>query len=225
MTMITKTKAKTIYFDLKHKILSGELKADARLVIHQLAGMYDSSDIPVREALKELAAEDLIEMSPHKGSRVKKLSVKDMQDMLEIRKTLEPLAARLAAENSTPELVASLETVHEKCVKMAQEKNYTDYSTANREFHQLIVEASDNTYLKKLLSELLRNERRTKTIFDLFPDIVSVSLEEHREMIRLIEQKKGREIAELMLKHKARSYDKLHAYFSRAGGSAVNSSK
>ncbi|WP_170126493.1 GntR family transcriptional regulator [Leminorella richardii] len=212
--MITKTKAKTIYFDLKHKILSGELKADSRLVIHQLAGMYDSSDIPVREALKELAAEDLIEMSPHKGSRVKKLSVKEMQDMLEIRKTLEPLAARLAAENATPELIAQLEAVHAKCEKMAKEKNYSDYSTANREFHQLIVEASDNTYLKKLLSELLRNERRTKTIFDLFPEVVNVSLEEHREMIRLIEQKKGKEIAELMYNHKARSYDKLHAYFS-----------
>ncbi|QBH98457.1 GntR family transcriptional regulator [Limnobaculum zhutongyuii] len=209
-----KTKAKTIYFDLKHRILSGELKADTRLVIHQLAGMYDSSDIPVREALKELAAEDLIEMSPHKGSRVKRLSVKEMQDMLEIRKTLEPLAARLAAENSTPELVDELEKVYEKSVHMAQEHNYTDYSNANREFHQLIVEASDNTYLKKLLSELLSNERRTKTIFDLFPDVVDMSLQEHREMIQLIAEKKGKEMAELMLKHKSRSYDKLNNYFS-----------
>ncbi|PHI28115.1 GntR family transcriptional regulator [Budvicia aquatica] len=215
MTMITKTKAKMIYDDLKRRILSGELKADVRLVIHQLAVSYDSSDIPVREALKELAAEDLIEMSPHKGSRVKKLSVKEMQDMLEIRKNLEPLAARLAAENSTPELIAALEGVFHRSEKLAEEKNYSEYSNVNREFHQLIVEASDNTYLKKILSELLSNERRTKTIFDLFPDIVTVSLKEHRQMIRLIEAKKGQEIAELMLMHKSRSYGKLQDYFSK----------
>ncbi|VFS45902.1 winged helix-turn-helix domain-containing protein [Budvicia aquatica] len=66
-----------IYDDLKRRILSGELKADVRLVIHQLAVSYDSSDIPVREALKELAAEDLIEMSPHKGSRLRNFQSKN----------------------------------------------------------------------------------------------------------------------------------------------------
>ncbi|WP_114194691.1 GntR family transcriptional regulator [Edaphovirga cremea] len=213
--MMTKTKAKMIYDDLKHRILSGELKADTRLVIHQLAISYDSSDIPVREALKELAAEDLIEMSPHKGSRVKKLSIKEMQDMLEIRINLEPLAARLAAENSTPELITALEAVLRKSEEMAKHKSYSEYSNANREFHQLIVEASDNLYLKKILSELLGNERRTKTIFDLFPEVVTISLKEHRQMIRLIEEKKGQEIAELMLMHKARSYEKLQNYFAK----------
>lgn len=215
MKMITKTKAKSIYDDLKHKILSGELKADTRLVIHQLAVSYDSSDIPVREALKELAAEDLIEMSPHKGSRVKKLSVKEMQDMLDIRQNLEPLAAQLAAENATPELVNALEEIFHKTEKVAAEKNYADYSNLNREFHQLIVEASNNTYLKRILSELLSNERRTKTIFDLFPEVVDVSLKEHRQMIDLIKEKKGKEIAALMLEHKARSYAKLQNYFAK----------
>lgn len=215
MKIITKTKAKLIYDDLKHQILSGEIKADTRLIIHQLALSYDSSDIPVREALKELAAEDLIEMSPHKGSHVKRLSIKEMQDMLEIRKTLEPLAARLAAENATPELIQSLEALHRQSIDMAAEKNYSDYSTINREFHRLIVEASDNTYLKKILSELLSNERRTKTIFNLFPEVVAVSLEEHAEMIRLLKEGKGQEIAELMLQHKIRSYDKLQHYFAQ----------
>lgn len=213
--MITKTKAKMIYDDLKHRILSGELKADARLVIHQLAVSYDSSDIPVREALKELAAEDLIEMSPHKGSRVKRLSVKEMQDMLEIRQNLEPLAARLAAENATPELITALEDIHKRSEKAAKAENYSEYSNINREFHQLIVEASDNTYLKKILSELLSNERRTKTIFDLFPEMVAISLKEHRQMINLIEKKKGQEISDLMLAHKSRSYGKLQDYFSK----------
>lgn len=215
MKIISKTKAKQIYDDLKHKILSGEIKADTRLIIHQLALSYDSSDIPVREALKELAAEDLIEMSPHKGSRVKRLSIKEMQDMLEIRKTLEPLAARLAAENATPELIAALEALHQQSAKMAQEKNYSEYSTLNREFHRQIVEASDNTYLKKILSELLSNERRTKTIFDLFPEVVAISLEEHQAIIQLLKERKGKEIAKLMLRHKTRSYDKLQRYFSQ----------
>jgi len=214
MTFIATTKSKYIYSDLKKKILSGELKPEKRLVIHQLADFYDSSDIPVREALKELAADDLIEMSPHKGSRVKKLSVKEMKDMLEVRNALEPLAAFLAAENSTTELIGDLRKNLKQSEKLAKEKNYTDYSNVNREFHRLIVEASDNIYLKKILHELLANEQRTKTIFDLFPEVVDISQMEHREMIDLIEQKKAKEIYDLMLQHKSRSYSKLHEYFS-----------
>ncbi|WHP29822.1 GntR family transcriptional regulator [Trabulsiella odontotermitis] len=215
MKITTKTKSKLIYDDLKHRILSGEIKADTRLIIHQLALSYDSSDIPVREALKELAAEDLVEMSPHKGSRVKRLSIKEMQDMLEIRKTLEPLAARLAAEHATPELIASLETLHQQLIKLAEEKNYSEYSTLNRQFHELIIEASDNSYLKKILSELLANERRTKTIFDLFPEVVVISIQEHQEFIQLLKERKGKELAELMWRHKTRSYDKLQSYFAQ----------
>ena len=214
MPIIATTKSRLIYSDLKQKILSGELRPDTRLVIRQLADSYCSSDIPVREALAELAAEDLIEMSPHKGSRVKKLSIKEMKDMLEVRKALEPLAASLAAENGTAALVDCLKQMLAQSKKFAQEKNYSAYSNANRAFHQLITDASDNIYLKKILGELLRNAQRTKTIFDVCPEIIEVSLQEHEQMISLIEQKKSSEMYELTLMHKARPYDILYNHFT-----------
>lgn len=215
MTFIATTKSKFIYTALKRKILSGELRPDTRLVIRQLAKLYDSSDIPVREALMELAADGLIEMNPHKGSRVKKHSTKELKDMLTIRKALEPLAAALAAENSTPELVEALQASFNQSKKFSDEKNFTAYSDKNREFHQLILDASDNIYLKKILGELLRNELRTKSVFEIFPEILAISQKEHCEMIELIREKKSQEIYELMLKHKTRSYDKLQSYFSK----------
>ncbi|MGG5965215.1 GntR family transcriptional regulator [Salmonella enterica] len=220
MKIIAKTKAKLIYDDLKHKILSGELKAGTRLIIHDLALSYGSSDIPVREALKELAAEDLTEMNPHKGSSVRHLSLKELHDMLEIRKTLEPLAARLAAENITPELIQALEAVYQQLATVALEENFAKFSTLNREFHSLIIEACGNTYLTRILRELLSNERRTKAVFELFPEMISVSLKEHGEIIQLLKEKKGEEIAGLMLKHKARAYDRLQRYFAQIVGTS-----
>ncbi|SKA16886.1 GntR family transcriptional regulator [Consotaella salsifontis] len=208
-----RTKSETIYSDLKGRILSGELKAETRLKIRELATLYGSSDIPVREALKELAAENLIEMSPHKGSVVKNLSFKEMRDMLEVREVLEPLAAKLAAEHATPELVAALKAINAKCVWLAQEGDYLEYSDANREFHRLITESCGNDYINKIMSELLRVQLYTKTVFDLFPDIIESSLKEHREIIELIEHGSGDEVYNLILKHKRRAYNKLREHF------------
>ncbi|MEF2072601.1 GntR family transcriptional regulator [Consotaella sp. CSK11QG-6] len=210
-----RTKAETIYSDVKSRILSGELKADTRLKIRELAVLYGSSDIPVREALKELAAEDLIEMSPHKGSIVKKLSLKEMQDMLEVREVLEPLAAKLAAERATPDLVAALRAAREKCTRFAQANNYIDYSDANREFHSIIVNSCGNEYIIKLINELHRIQLYTKSVFKMFPDIMINSVQEHDEIIALIEKKDGHGVYDLILSHKKRAYDKLRSHFAK----------
>ncbi|MGL4860543.1 MAG: GntR family transcriptional regulator [Enterobacteriaceae bacterium] len=209
-----KTKAKVIYLDLKQKIFSGDLPEGTRLLIHQIAEQYQSSDIPVREALKELAAEDLIEMTPHRGSHVKRVSAKEMRDIVEVRKILDPLAARLAAENATPELVAALERVHSNCEQLARQKKYDDYFVANHEFHQLIIDGCGNSSLKKLLGELMQSERYGRQFFVHFPDRLESSLQQHREMIQLIEQKKGEEVAELMAQHNEESLTQFLELFS-----------
>lgn len=212
------TKAEAIYCDLKSRILSGELKADMRLKIRQLAISYESSDIPVREALKELAAEELIEMNPHRGSIVKRFSLKEMQNMLEVREVLEPLAAKLAAERATPELVAALKKIQEKCKKFDREHNYIDYSNANREFHRLIIEASDNDYIIKYMEKLLILQIYTKTIFELFPETTEFSLEDHEKIISLIKKKDGDGLQKIMLGHKKRAYNKLREHFKQIQG-------
>lgn len=213
------TIAKEIYYDLKGKILSGELKANTRLKIRQLAATYQSSDIPVREALKELSAEELIEMSPHKGSIVKPFSLEEMQNMLEVREVLEPLAAKLAAERATPELVKELRKIQAKCKKFNEEQNYADYSNANREFHRVIVEASGNDYIIKCMDRLLLLQLYTKAVFELFPSTTETSVEEHDDIISFIKNKDGVGLQKFMEKHKMKAYNKLREHFKKLQGS------
>lgn len=213
MTIVAQTKTELIYEDLKRKILSGELPPDSRLVIRKLSTEYGSSDIPVREALKELTAEGLLETKPHVGSRVIGISVANVKDMLQMREYLEPLAARLAAKNSTPEIIEALKLAYEHSKASAAKKDAAAYSAANRSFHAIILQACGNIYLQKMLEELLEIDKRTRMIFQINSQIIPKSMLEHREMIRLMEAKDGEGMAKLTKLHKCRAMKKIKEYF------------
>ena len=85
-------KSQTIYRALRERILSNEILSGTRLVLRQLANEYDTSDIPVREALRMLEAEGLTEHEPNKGARVPRLSMHEVDVVYRMRERLEPLA-------------------------------------------------------------------------------------------------------------------------------------
>lgn len=214
MTIVAQTKTELIYDDLKKKILSCELPPDTRLVIRKLSTEYGSSDIPVREALKELTAEGLLETTPHVGSKVIGVSVENVRDMVQMREFLEPLAARLAAKNSNPEIVAALKQAYAHSKEMAETGDATAYSNANRAFHAIIMKACNNIYLQKMLEDLLEIDKRTRMIFQINSQIIPKSMAEHREMIKLMEAKDGEGMAKLTKLHKGRALKRMKEYFN-----------
>lgn len=213
MVIVSKTKTELVYNDLKKKILSCELKPEARLVIRQLAQEYGSSDIPVREALKELTAEGLVETVPHKGSTVVGISIKNIQDMLQMREYLEPIAASLAAQNSTPAVIKELKKAYENTIKIAASGDMQAYSLANRAFHDIIIKNCGNTYLQNMLHELINIDKRTCMIFQIYSKTIEKSKVEHLEMIKLMEDKDSQKLAELTRIHKNRAFQKIKKYF------------
>jgi len=213
MIIKAETKADIIYHDLKKKILANLLPAETHLIIRQLSKEYGTSDIPVREALKELTAEGILETIPHVGSRVRGISQKSIQDMLEMRELLEPLAARLAVERITLEQFNDLKKHWQDMIDDYNNQALEDYAKSNRSFHSLLIESCGNNCLQKALENLILMEKRIQIVFELFPDIIDDSYREHAEMIGLIEQKKGLEMEKLMAKHKKRAFDKMRLYF------------
>ena len=90
-----------VFNTLKDGILTGRLKPGERLLENQLAEELGVSRTPIREALRMLQIENLVDLIPRRGAQVKDMSEKDIKNVLEIRKVLEELAAGLAAENIT----------------------------------------------------------------------------------------------------------------------------
>jgi len=136
---------------LRRAILNGELGIGRRLVQTELAANLDVSTTPVREALRDLATEGLVQFDPHRGAIVTELSTQELLDIYEIRLVLEPLAMRQAVPRITDELIATLRRMHDK---MLEEPNSGDWVDRNRVFHMAVYETAASSRLASIIRNL-----------------------------------------------------------------------
>jgi DNA-binding GntR family transcriptional regulator len=139
---------------LRADILEGRLKPGEWLRQERLAQEHGVSQTPVREALKLLAAEGLVEHVPYRGIRVVEFSTDDVEDLYTCRSFIEGMAARFAAERITGEEVAELQALHEAMAACAFPGELRAYRELNRRFHSVIFTASGRSYLVRTLAQL-----------------------------------------------------------------------
>jgi DNA-binding GntR family transcriptional regulator len=149
-----KTKKDFVVEILREAILSGALKPGERLEQEQLANHFEVSSTPVREALRQLEAEGLIEHIPHKGVRVVELSVEDVREVYMIRGVLETLAVRLAVPNLSHEELRELEELHEQMVDLLSRNLLEQLGDVNRHFHMTLYKASKSRVLCDMINNL-----------------------------------------------------------------------
>jgi DNA-binding GntR family transcriptional regulator len=174
---------------LRDQILSGEFAPGDRLVEGRIAEDLDVSRVPVREALRALAAEGLVEIRPRHGAVVASLEPSAAREMIQIRATLEGLNARLAAEHRTPALLEQIEQV------LAEGRTRLESGPAsgpsnglqdlNSRFHDLLYAAGANAMLAELMRSL--RERTRRLFIDTSDDEVRQTWEEHAAILRAVQ--------------------------------------
>lgn len=172
---------------MKEMIISGELAPHTRLVELQFAAEFGVSRTPVREALKRLTADKLVNADPVRGLVVHEPEPHEIQDVYLVREVLEGLASRLAAQRITPEeirrLRAILASMHE-----GLESGSTDIVVnANMAFHDVIYRAAGNATLTRLVRDLSDFVRRFSTeAFSSGPRVTTV-FDEHEAILNALE--------------------------------------
>ncbi|WP_307133406.1 GntR family transcriptional regulator [Streptomyces aurantiacus] len=136
---------------LRDAILDGTLPAGARLIQAELAAQLDVSITPVREALRDLAGEGIVELDPHRGSWVRRLDLDEVREIYELRITLEPIMVRRMVTSMSEEALTSAERLQHR---MAKIKGIATWSELNRQFHALFVENEKSSRLGMILSGL-----------------------------------------------------------------------
>lgn len=136
---------------LRRAILKGELSGGTRLVQAELAAMLDVSTTPVREALRDLATEGLVQFDPHRGAIVTELSSEDVHDIYAIRMVLEPMAMREAVPNVSDALITRLRNLHES---MMESPHSADWVDRNRVFHMAVYETAASPRLAAIIRNL-----------------------------------------------------------------------
>lgn len=131
---------------LEQRIVDGTLKPGERLIELNIAKEFDTSQTPVREALRELEAVRLVESVPHRGTRVRGVSRQEMTEAYDVRGALEHLAAELAAAKFQGD-VAELRTIVAALHDAARRADGEAYARRNSEFHKAIVRRAANQVL------------------------------------------------------------------------------
>ena len=139
---------------LRAEILEGDLRPGEWLRQEALSHRHGVSQTPVREALKQLAAEGLVEDVPYRGVRVVNLHRGDVEDLYACRALIESRAARFAAANITDDEINELEELYLQMVRCPVPEGLNEYRELNRRFHAAIIAASRRSFLVRNLTQL-----------------------------------------------------------------------
>lgn len=142
-----------IYSTVRENILNGKYAQGESLIEKRLAEELNVSRTPIREAIRQLELEGLVESIPNKGATVKGISRKDVEDIYKIRMLLEGLAARWAIEKMDDEDIKKLEETYELMVFYTARGDVDAISEHNTAFHDIIYSATKSVVLKQILKD------------------------------------------------------------------------
>jgi DNA-binding GntR family transcriptional regulator len=184
---------------LLEAILSRVLVPGERLLIDEIAGHFGISKIPVREAIKALEAAGWLDSQPRRGTYVRPLSGNELREVFEMRRVLEPYAARKAAECRTAAQLVELKELVAAGNDAIRRKDVVDTSRVNSRFHSVIAEAVGNAILCDSLKDLQSRIRRY--FVDIEWKARAESFDEHKNIYEAIRDQDADRAERLTIAH------------------------
>lgn len=185
---------------VRDMIVDGRLKAGERIAELDLARQLGISRTPLREALKVLASEGLVELLPQRGALVKVFTRKDAQDMLAVIGVLEEFAGREACKASESE-IGAIVAMHERMQAHYRRRERQAYFRLNQEIHDAIVRAANNPSLSMTHGILRKRMRRIRYIGNGSPENWAAAMHEHDLFIDALKARDGERLGRLMRQH------------------------
>lgn len=192
---------------LRAEILEGRTPPGEWLRQEHLARDLGVSQTPVREALKQLAAEGFLEHVPYRGIRVVQFSIEDVQDLYASRAVLEPRAARFAARSITDAELAEIAGLHRRMLRCESPARLREYRDLNRQFHEVIIAASRRAFLVRTLGQLwsafptMLWSNVPRIALTSVPDRNEPDAAEHAEIVAALGAHDPRRAAEAVRRH------------------------
>ena len=168
---------------IRDAILSGQLMAGTRIDQHAIAAELGVSIIPVRESLRQLEAEGLIEKRPYRGAFVAELSMTELMDIYVTREALEALATRLAVARMTAETLTNLESLLADMESATFAGDRAALFDLNATFHFTLYTASKNAILCQLIESLWDRSTVYRRRFTFMPERAAQALAEHKQIL------------------------------------------
>lgn len=190
-----------VFNRIREDILGGKYNQNEELKESAIAAELGISRTPVREALRQLELEGLVNIVPNKGAYVTGISEKDIHDIYVIRSYLEGLCARWACENMTEERLDELEEVIYLSEFHTRKGHHEQVLELDNKFHELIYESSDSKILRHVLSDFHHYVQRVRKLSLSRTERAEESNKEHLAILEAIRKKDGKLAEELAHTH------------------------
>jgi DNA-binding GntR family transcriptional regulator len=188
----------TIY--LREAILNGRMKPDERINEKEISERLNVSRSPIREALRTLAKEELVRITPHKGAVVTGVSETDLRDTYEVREMMELFALDLIERRGVTDFGEMEESLNFDIEDLNQ-LDFAEYLNQVTKFHLALVRTAGNTKLCQLYEFLHNSLIRYQSLGAAVPGRFEHSVEEHRSILEALSRRSFKETEELLRKH------------------------
>ncbi|WP_442880139.1 GntR family transcriptional regulator [Aurantimonas sp. A2-1-M11] len=194
---------------IRDMIIEGHLEPDARINEAALVQSLGVSRTPLREALRTLAGEGLIDIRPSRGSVVRRLSPEDVASMLEVLAELERLAGRLACERASDAELAELLAIHEAMIGYYEKRERLPYYKMNQAIHSGISRLSRNNMLIDVQGTIQARLKRIRFLGNQGPEAWASAVAEHEEMAAALRQRDGARLGDILARHLQKTWDRV----------------
>jgi DNA-binding GntR family transcriptional regulator len=199
------TLSQSISQTLANDVVAGRLASGTRLDEQSIAKRFKVSRSPVRDALRQLVATQLVEYLPRRGFSVASINTEKLRDLYEGLSEVEALCARLFAMRAGSTDLAALELIHDAAKDAARRNDAIAYAAVNEDFHRAIYAGSRNDTLREMALEIRQRLAPFRSRLFFPRDRVESSLREHDAIVKALMSRDDEKAAEAVRRHTSRT--------------------
>lgn len=215
--------AKELARFLEDQIIFGELAPGSRVIEEDIVRRYKISRSPVREALRSLEQEGLVVRESRRGVWVSNMHLDDLNEVYSCRLALEGLATELAAENRTSQDIVEIKRAIDDLAAKFAASDPREFFRANLELSRKIHRAARNKTLERLLTSIGKQSYRYRFLaYSRMPEMMRASVEGHKEILAAMERNNAKYARVLMEDMIRKSWDSIREVLKSNLGAASN---
>ncbi|MCH8951424.1 MAG: GntR family transcriptional regulator [Proteobacteria bacterium] len=196
---------------LRGLIVEGDLAPGDKISEKELCTAYEVSRTPLREALKVLAHEGLVVLTPHRGAQVSKLTVADLEDAFPVIGALEALAGELACERATDGEISEITLLHLKMRTAWKNRDRAKYFRLNQQIHEALALAARNPVLDQMRGMLSGRVARARYYANISAVRWDQAMKEHEEIVAALKARDGGRLGRVLKAHLRHKLETLRA--------------
>lgn len=200
---------------MRRLIIDGDLAPGTKVPEKELCDRFGVSRTPLREALKVLASENLVTLTPNRGAQVSELTLSDLEEVFPVMGALEALAGEMACASISDAGIAEIERIHAQMIAEYEARSLDAYFRLNQQIHERILDAARNPTLATVYRGLAGRIRRARYVANMSAARWARAVAEHEQILEALKSRDGRRLGQILRDHLANKFETVKEGLSR----------